>query len=159
MAKLLAINISDKKGVIKHSVSEIMLIKDFGLEGDAHGGKWHRQVSLLGQESVNTMIEKGAKNLVPGVFAENLTTEGIILYELPIGTILKIGCTEHEVTQIGKECHHGCEIKKITGDCVMPREGIFTVVLKGGIIKVNDSIEVTKLGEREQGDSKLFTVK
>lgn len=159
MAKLLAINISDKKGVIKHSVSEIMLIKDFGLEGDAHGGKWHRQVSLLGQESVNTMIEKGAKNLVPGIFAENLTTEGIVLYELPIGTILKIGCTEHEVTQIGKECHHGCEIKKITGDCVMPREGIFTVVLKGGIIKVNDSIEVTKLGESELGDSKLFTVK
>lgn len=154
MAKILAINISEKKGVIKNSVPEVLLLEDFGMEGDAHAGKWHRQVSLLGQESVDKMIAKGADNLKPGVFAENITTEGIILYELPVGTLLRIGSTEHEVTQIGKECHHGCEIKKITGDCVMPREGIFTRVLKGGVIKVGDEIDVIKYGELQ-----TFTVK
>jgi len=142
MAKLLAINISETKGVIKKSVDEVMLIEDFGIENDAHAGKWHRQVSLLGQESVDKMIAKGLDHLVPGVFAENLTTEGIILYELPVGTVLQIGETLHEVTQIGKECHTGCEIKQITGDCVMPREGIFTKVLKGGILKPGDEIIV-----------------
>ncbi|MBI9013752.1 MAG: MOSC domain-containing protein [Clostridiales bacterium] len=142
MAKILAINISETKGVIKKSVDEVMLIEDFGIENDAHAGKWHRQVSLLGQESVDKMIAKGLDHLVPGVFAENLTTEGIILYELPVGTVLQIGETVHEVTQIGKECHTGCEIKQITGDCVMPREGIFTKVLKGGILKPGDEIVV-----------------
>ncbi len=144
MAKLLSINISDKKGVVKKPVDEALLIEDFGIENDAHAGKWHRQISLLGQESVDTMIAKGLDFLTPGVFAENLLTEGIVLYELPIGTILRIGGTEHEVTQIGKECHTGCEIKQITGDCVMPREGIFTRVLKGGKIKAGDDIEIIK---------------
>ncbi len=144
MAKLLSINISDKKGVVKKPVDEALLIEDFGIENDAHAGKWHRQISLLGQESVDTMIAKGLDFLTPGVFAENLLTEGIVLYELPIGTILRIGGTEHEVTQIGKECHDGCEIKQITGDCVMPREGIFTRVLKGGKIKAGDDIEIIK---------------
>ena len=144
MAKLLSINISDKKGVVKKPVDEALLIEDFGIENDAHAGKWHRQISLLGQESVDTMIAKGLDFLTPGVFAENLLTEGIVLYELPIGTILRIGVTEHEVTQIGKECHTGCEIKQITGDCVMPREGIFTRVLKGGKIKAGDDIEIIK---------------
>lgn len=153
MAKILAINISEKKGTIKKPVPKVKLIEDFGMENDAHAGKWHRQVSLLGQESVDKMIAKGADNLEPGVFAENITTEGIILYELPVGTILRIGNTRHEVTQIGKECHHGCEIKKITGDCVMPREGIFTRVLVGGVISVGDEIEVIKYG-----DSKVFKV-
>lgn len=142
MAKILAINISETKGVIKKTVDEVMLIEDFGIENDAHAGKWHRQVSLLGQESVDKMIAKGLDHLVPGVFAENLTTEGIILYELPVGTVLQIGETVHEVTQIGKECHTGCEIKQITGDCVMPREGIFTKILKGGILKPGDEIVV-----------------
>lgn len=142
MAKLLAINISETKGVIKKTVDEVMLIEDFGIENDAHAGKWHRQVSLLGQESVDKMIAKGLDHLVPGIFAENLTTEGIILYELPVGTVLQIGETVHEVTQIGKECHTGCEIKQIAGDCVMPREGIFTKVLKGGILKPGDEIVV-----------------
>lgn len=142
MAKILAINISETKGVIKKSVDEVLLIEDFGIENDAHAGKWHRQVSLLGQESVDKMIAKGLDYLVPGIFAENLTTEGIILYELPVGTVLQIGKTIHEVTQIGKECHTGCEIKKITGDCVMPREGIFTKVLKGGILRSGDEIVI-----------------
>jgi MOSC domain-containing protein YiiM len=144
MAKLLSINISDKKGVVKKPVDEALLIEDFGIENDAHAGKWHRQISLLGQESVDIMIAKGLDFLTPGIFAENLLTEGIVLYELPIGTILRIGGTEHEVTQIGKECHTGCEIKQITGDCVMPREGIFTRVLKGGKIKAGDDIEIIK---------------
>lgn len=147
MAKILAINISETKGVIKKSVDEVLLIEDFGIENDAHAGKWHRQVSLLGQESVDKMIAKGLDHLVPGVFAENLTTEGIILYELPVGTVLQIGETVHEVTQIGKECHTGCEIKQITGDCVMPREGIFTKVLKGGVLKPGDEIIVLEKKE------------
>lgn len=149
MAKVLAINISDKKGVVKKPVDQVMLLEDFGIEGDAHAGKWHRQVSLLAQESVDKMIAKGLDHLTPGVFAENITTEGIILYELPVGTVLKIGNTIHEVTQIGKECHDGCEIKKITGDCVMPREGIFTKVLEGGMLKAGDEITIVSRGPED----------
>ena len=141
MAKVIAINISNKKGVIKKPVDVGIFIEDFGLENDAHAGKWHRQVSLLGQESVDKIKRMGIDTLVPGIFAENITTEGIVLYELPIGSQLKIGETLHEVTQIGKECHHGCEIFHKVGDCVMPREGVFTKVLKGGKVYPNDSIE------------------
>jgi MOSC domain-containing protein YiiM len=147
MAKVLAINISETKGVIKKPIPQANLIEDFGIEGDAHAGKWHRQVSLLGQESVDKMIAQGLDHLTPGVFAENLTTEGIILYELPIGTVLQIGETLQEVTQIGKECHTGCEIKQITGDCVMPREGIFTKVIKGGLVKNGDEITIIEKPE------------
>ncbi|MCM1992550.1 MOSC domain-containing protein [Oceanirhabdus seepicola] len=142
MAKVIAINISEKKGVIKKPIEKGLFKVDHGLEGDAHAGNWHRQVSLLGQESINKMLEKGIKDLTPGIFAENITTEGIVLYELPVGTKLRIGETEMEVTQIGKECHQGCEIRKLTGDCVMPREGIFTKVLKEGFIKAGDEIEI-----------------
>lgn len=144
MAHLVSINISDKKGVVKKPVDSATLIEDFGIENDAHAGKWHRQVSLLGKESVDKMRAKGLDHLKSGDFAENLLTEGIILYELPVGTVLSIGETLHEVTQIGKECHTGCEIKQITGDCVMPREGIFTKVLKGGIIQAGDPIKIVK---------------
>ena len=144
--KVIAINISDRKGVVKTPIPEGNFIGDFGLEGDAHAGKWHRQVSLLGKESVQKMeklIEKyGTPENCTGIFAENITTEGIILYELPVGTKMKIGNTLHEVTQIGKECHEGCAIKKLVGKCIMPREGIFTKVIKGGIVKVGDIIEV-----------------
>lgn len=147
MAKLLAINTSKTKGVVKKPVESVNLIEDFGIEGDAHAGKWHRQVSLLGQESVDKMIAKGLDYLTPGIFAENLTTEGIILYDLPVGTRLSIGATIHEVTQIGKECHEGCEIKKITGDCVMPREGIFTKVIKGGVLNSGDEIKIISKGQ------------
>lgn len=142
MAKVLSLNISDKKGVVKIPVNEIEFIEDFGLKGDAHGGKWHRQVSLLGNESVDKMKAQGVVGLDFGKFAENITTEGIVLFELPVGTQMKIGETVHEVTQIGKECHHGCAIKQQVGDCVMPREGIFTKVIKGGIVKVNDEIVI-----------------
>lgn len=142
MAKILAVNISEKKGVPKKGIPEGNFIEDFGLEGDAHAGKWHRQVSLLGVESVNKMKEMGAKGLCTGKFAENLTTEGINLWELPIGTKLRIGETIQEVTQIGKECHAGCAIRSLVGDCIMPREGIFTKVLTGGKVKSGDLIEI-----------------
>lgn len=140
--KVIAINRSEKKGVMKTPVGEGVFIENFGLEGDAHGGNWHRQVSLLGQESIDKMVALGAGELMPGNFAENITTEGITVYELPVGTRLKIGETLQEVTQIGKECHKGCEIAKKVGDCVMPREGIFTIILKGGVVKPGDTIEV-----------------
>ncbi|MGD9568921.1 MAG: MOSC domain-containing protein [Sedimentibacter sp.] len=144
MAKVLAVNISETKGVPKKPIENGYFEVNNGLVGDAHAGNWHRQVSLLGQESINKLdIEKIDGSCV-GVFAENLTTEGIILYELPVGTKLKIGETEMEVTQIGKECHLGCAIRNLVGDCVMPREGIFTKVLKPGWIKAGDEIEVLK---------------
>lgn len=140
--KVLSINISETKGVVKDPIEEGVFIEEFGLEDDAHGGPWHRQVSLLGIESFKKMEADGQVELVPGIFAENLTTEGIVVYELPIGTKLAIGETVQEVTQIGKKCHTGCEIAQIVGDCVMPREGIFTKVIKGGRVKVGDEIEI-----------------
>ena len=142
MIKVIAVNISEKKGVIKHPIEKGFFRVNHGLDGDAHAGDWHRQVSLLGTESIDKMKASGVEGLTPGKFAENITTEGIILYELPIGTKLKIGEVTLEVTQIGKECHLGCEIRKLVGDCVMPREGIFTKVLKDGYIKAGDNIIV-----------------
>ncbi|WP_432665912.1 MOSC domain-containing protein [Wukongibacter baidiensis] len=144
MAKVIAISISETKGVPKENIPEGNFIEDFGLEGDAHAGKWHRQVSLLGVESINKMKEMGIEGLCSGKFAENLTTEGINLYDLPVGTKLQIGETLHEVTQIGKECHTGCAILHQVGQCIMPKEGIFTKVLKGGKIKVDDEIKVVE---------------
>ncbi|MFA5524300.1 MAG: MOSC domain-containing protein [Tissierellales bacterium] len=142
IGKVLDINISEKKGVIKTPLEEGVFVEDFGLEGDAHAGKWHRQVSLLGIESFNKMVELGIKDLEHGSFAENITTEGIILYELPVGTRMKIGDTVQEVTQIGKECHAGCAIAQKVGKCVMPKEGIFTKIIKGGKVRPGDIIEV-----------------
>ncbi|OOM76499.1 MOSC domain-containing protein [Clostridium sp. BL-8] len=142
MAKVLSINISEKKGVIKTPIKEGIFIEEHGLKDDAHAGKWHRQVSLLAQESIDKMIKMGVDGLEAGKFAENITTEGIILYELPVGTRLKIGETIQEVTQIGKECHKGCAIKNQVGTCIMPTEGIFTRIIKGGVIREGDSIEI-----------------
>lgn len=144
MAKVLAVNISEKKGVIKHPIEKGYFEVDHGLLGDAHAGKWHRQVSLLGQESIDKMTAMGIEGLCTGKFAENLTTEGIELYTLPVGTKLKIGDTLMEVTQIGKECHAGCQIRTQVGDCIMPREGIFTRVLEAGWVKSGDEIEVVE---------------
>lgn len=143
MAKILAVNISEKKGVPKKPIEKGYFEINHGLVGDAHAGKWHRQVSLLGQESIDK-IKKAGVDLGVGKFAENLTTEGIILHELPIGTKMKIGETEMEVTQIGKECHNGCAIRELVGDCVMPREGIFTKILISGWIKPGDEISIIK---------------
>lgn len=144
MAKVVAINISEKKGTIKKPIEEGNFIKGFGLEGDAHGGDWHRMVSLLAQESIDKMLALGIKGLDPGMFAENITTEGLELHSLPIGTRLKIGETLQEVTQIGKECHSGCAIKQQVGKCIMPTEGIFTIVIEEGIIRPGDLIEVVE---------------
>ena len=140
--KVISINISEKKGVVKDPIDEGMFLENHGLEGDAHAGDWHRQISLLAIESFQKMIDAGAEGLVPGIFAENITTEGIELFTLPVGTRFKIGETIQELTQIGKECHSGCEIARKVGKCVMPKEGIFTKVIKPGIIKAGDSIEI-----------------
>ena len=140
--KVLSVNTSEKKGVVKDPVKEGIFKADYGLENDAHAGDWHRQVSLLGIESFSKMENEGIEGLRPGIFAENITTEGIILYELPVGTKLVIGETIQEVTQIGKKCHSGCEISQKVGKCVMPEEGIFTKILKAGIIKEGDIIEI-----------------
>ncbi len=144
MAEVVAVNISEKRGIKKHSVPTITMVVDHGIAGDAHAADWHRQVSLLAQESVDKM-QAGLTNiqLQPGDFAENITTIGIEVAKLPVGTKLRVGDTvELEVTQIGKECHLSCEIRKQVGDCVMPREGIFTIVLTPGDIKPGDKIEV-----------------
>lgn len=140
--RVVQINISEKKGTIKKEVLEGDFQVDLGLKGDAHSGNWHRQVSLLGIESFEKMKDKIDRDLDYGVFAENITTEGIILHEIPIGTKLKIGESIQEVTQIGKSCHSGCEIQGIVGDCIMPREGIFTKVIKSGKVKKGDLIEI-----------------
>jgi molybdopterin adenylyltransferase len=141
MKVIKAISISDRKGVRKKNIDSVLLRENFGLENDAHGGDWHRQVSFLAQESINFMREKGL-DVVAGNFAENITTEGIDLVALKVGTHLQIGATELVISQLGKICHNRCAIYHQAGDCVMPREGIFAVVLKGGQIKVGDQIHV-----------------
>lgn len=141
MYKIKAISISDRKGIRKKNIETTKLITDFGLEDDAHGGKWHRQVSFLAQESIETMRAKGL-DVVAGNFAENITTEGLDLPSLKVGTHLKIGESELVISQLGKICHTRCAIYHQAGDCVMPREGIFGVVLEGGNIKIGDKIEI-----------------
>lgn len=143
MAKVIAVCTSTVKGTMKKEVPEITVKKEHGIVGDAHAGNWHRQVSLLGNESVDKMKEK-FPDIPIGAFAENILTEGITLYELPIGTILKVGETKLQVTQIGKECHADCAIRQQVGDCVMPREGIFTIVLEEGTIRAGDKIEIVQ---------------
>ncbi|SCZ79934.1 MOSC domain-containing protein [Acidaminobacter hydrogenoformans] len=148
MAKIISVNISEKKGTVKKPVEAGRFELDLGLVGDAHSGSWHRMVSLLAEESIDKVRKLGMPELKPGDFAENLTTEGLILHELPIGSKLRIGQTLMEVTQIGKECHLGCEIRNKVGDCVMPREGIFCRVLEAGDIKAGDAITVEAEGLR-----------
>jgi len=142
--RIVAVSLSPKKGIKKTNILLGNLIENHGLENDAHAGDWHRQVSLLAMESISKIREKGL-DVHPGDFAENITTEGLRLWELPVGTRLKLGENALvEVTQIGKECHDRCAIFKQVGDCVMPREGIFVKVLKGGAIKPSDRINVIK---------------
>jgi len=130
-----SINISLSKGEQKKPVARARLVEGFGIENDAHGGDWHRQVSLLAQEDINTMKNRGI-DIGYGDFAENITTRGIDLSSLPVGAKLRIDDAVLRVTQIGKECHGGCARYAAVGDCVMPRKGIFTVVEKGGDISV-----------------------
>jgi MOSC domain-containing protein YiiM len=139
--RIVAVSVSDRKGVVKHNVPQARLLVDHGLEGDAHGGS-DRQVSLLAQESIDKMIALGAA-VKPGDFAENLTTRDLDLLSLPLGTRLKVGdAAVLEITQIGKACHKGCAIREQVGDCVMPREGVFARVLREGIVKPGDLIQV-----------------
>ena len=142
MAEVISVNISEKKGEQKHPVREIHLKLRHGIVGDAHAGDWHRQISLLAEESIDSMRAACPVPLGSGMFAENINTRGIDLKNLPVGTRLRMGETELEVTQIGKECHSGCAIKRAAGKCVMPTEGIFAVVVKEGIVRAGDEIEV-----------------
>jgi len=141
--RVVAVCISEKKGERKKPVREVSVRENHGIVDDAHAGDWHRQVSLLAMESIKKMQDKGL-DVTTGDFAENITTEGIDLPSLPIGTRLAIGETLTEVTQIGKECHTRCAIYHQAGDCVMPREGIFVKVLRGGTIKCDDPIEIVE---------------
>ena len=140
--RIRAISVSEQRGTQKANVPEAQLQAGFGVVGDAHAGNWHRQVSLLAVESIDKMVAKGA-NVKPGNFAENITTEGIVLMALDLGSKLKVGeSIELEITQIGKKCHTRCEIFEQIGDCIMPREGIFAKVTRAGSIHVGDLIEV-----------------
>ena len=137
--KIIAVCTSPEKGMIKHDVGEGLLLEELGIEGDAHAGFMHRQVSLISIEDIRTMMEK-LPDLVPGSFAENLTTEGFDLSALKVGDRLRVGETILEVSQIGKECHTKCEVFRKTGDCIMPKKGIFTRVIKGGKVKTGDTV-------------------
>ncbi len=136
--KILSLNISEKKGEQKIPIEKASLKIDHGIVGDAHAGTWHRQISLLANEDIESMRGNGI-DLEYGDFAENITTEGIVLHELPIGTRLNIDSAVLEITQIGKECHHGCAIYTAVGDCVMPRRGIFAKVIEQGEISNESS--------------------
>ena len=142
MAKIAAICISEIRGIQKHEIPEAFLRAGHRIEGDAHAGSWHRQVSLLSVHSVAKLQEKLDFELKHGAFAENILVEGMAVHTLPVGTRLRIGEALCEVTQIGKECHSDCAIRKAAGDCVMPREGIFVKVLESGRIAKGDAVEV-----------------
>lgn len=141
MARVVAVSVSEHKGMRKKNVEQARLEVESGIEGDAHAGPWHRQVSLLALESIEKMKKMGL-DVHPGDFAENLTTEGIDLVSLPVGARLRIADTLVEVTQIGKVCHERCAIYYQAGDCVMPKEGIFVRVLEGGTIVPGDTIHI-----------------
>lgn len=147
MSKVLAICISKHKGTLKNEVSEANFIEEFGIEGDAHAGKWHRQVSLLAFEKIDDFRNKGG-NVDFGAFGENLVVDGIELHKLPVGQQLQVGEVLLEVTQIGKECHDKCAIYYQVGECIMPKNGIFTRVLKGGKVRVGDKCTLIDSGKK-----------
>jgi len=151
MGKVLAICISEKKGTQKHQVDEAVLKEDWGIEGDAHAGNWHRQVSLLAFEKIEDFRSKGG-DVDFGAFGENIVVEGFDLRTIPVDTVFHIGECVLRLTQIGKECHDHCAIYNKVGDCIMPREGVFTEVLKGGTIHVGDEVSIEPLA-----DDRLFT--
>lgn len=156
MAKIIAVCTSATKGVRKENVGKGILKENFGLIGDAHADSgWHRQASLLDISSIDKMRQMGY-DVNPGDFAENLTTEGIDLISLPIGTKLSVGNKiVLEITQIGKQCHTGCAVFKMVGKCIMPKEGIFTRVINGGPVKVGDEIKIMNTGKTSSKDKKV----
>ncbi len=144
-ARVAAVSVSRHKGVVKENMPEITLVVEHGVAGDAHAEGGIRQVSLLALESIEKMRARGAP-VKPGDFAENITTAGLPLGELPVGTRLRLGAAaELVITQIGKACHHGCAIRQLVGDCIMPREGVFARVLKGGVVRPGDAVEVLEV--------------
>ena len=150
-----AICISEKKGTQKHRVEEAVFVEDYGIENDAHAGKWHRQVSLLSYDKIEDFKKRGA-DVIDGAFGENLVVEGFDFRNLPVGTIFQCGDVLLEMTQIGKQCHSHCEIYKIMGECIMPKEGVFTKVIQGGIIRTGD--EMTIIGERSRFKTAVLTL-
>jgi MOSC domain-containing protein YiiM len=143
---VVSVNVAAAKGMRKEPRAEIRLVADHGVEGDGHAGPWHRQVSLLARESIATMRAKGL-DVGPGDFAENVTTEGLTVAELPLGTRLRLGACLVELTQIGKVCHDHCAIYHAAGDCVMPREGVFARVIQGGPLRAGDEVVVVAIGD------------
>lgn len=141
MGKVTAVCISPEKGTQKQNIGEGVFIEEFGIEGDAHAGKWHRQVSLLSYDRIEEFRARGAE-VDDGAFGENLVVRGIDFRALPVGTRLLCADVILEMTQIGKECHHGCQIFQKMGDCIMPREGVFARVIRGGMICVGDEMRV-----------------
>ena len=148
MGKVLGVCISEKKGTQKKNIHEARFIEDWGIENDAHAGKWHRQVSLLSADRINEFRARGAE-VADGAFGENLIVEGFDFKSLPVGTVFQCGDVVLEMTQIGKECHSHCEIYKVMGDCIMPREGVFTKVLHVGVIREGDEMTILKMGEAQ----------
>lgn len=142
MGRIYAICKSEKKGTTKTKVDSIKIIENFGLEGDAHAGDWHRQVSLLSRDSVEDFQKRGNMEIPEGAFGENILVTGIDLEKLPLGTIIASGDVRLQITQIGKKCHHGCQIRDAIGDCIMPREGIFAKVLQGGTLRESYDIYI-----------------
>lgn len=140
MGKVIAVCTSPEKGTQKQNVGEAVFIEEFGIEGDAHAGKWHRQVSLLSHDKIEDFRARGAE-VTDGAFGENLVVAGFDFRNLPVGTRFQCNDVILEMTQIGKECHHGCQIFQKMGDCIMPREGVFARVIKGGVIRVGDVLE------------------
>ncbi|NFS27496.1 MOSC domain-containing protein [Clostridium botulinum] len=141
MGKIMGICISEKRGTQKKRVDKANFIQDFGIENDAHAGKWHRQVSLLSYEKIEDFKAKGAE-VNDGAFGENIIVQGFKLKALPIGSVLTCGNIILEITQIGKECHAHCEIYKKMGECIMPTNGVFAKVIEGGQMKIGDEIEI-----------------
>lgn len=150
-----AICISQKKGTQKHKVEEAIFVKDWGIEKDAHAGKWHRQVSLLSYDKIQDFKKRGA-DIIDGAFGENLVVEGFDFRNLPVGTIFQCGDVILEMTQIGKQCHSHCEIYKIMGECIMPKEGVFAKVIQGGMIRTGD--EMTIIGEKNRFRTAVLTL-
>lgn len=143
MGKIIAVCTSERKGIQKHDVHTAHFSVDWGIDGDAHAGKWHRQVSLLSADKIEAFNQRGA-NVVPGAFGENLVVDGFDFRALPVGTLLRCGDVLLEMTQIGKECHSHCEIYKKMGECIMPREGVFARVITPGTISVGDEMSIEK---------------
>lgn len=156
MGKIHALCVSEKKGTLKHPVAAVRFETEWGIKGDAHAGRWHRQVSFLGLKEIEDFRKLGV-DVKLGSFGENVVAEGFRFKELPVGTRLRAGDAWFEITQIGKECHKGCAIREQVGDCIMPREGVFARVLHGGEVKEGMELELVPAGEKLPLDAAIIT--